>query len=265
MLAFLVIIFLATIGLSFTFYNVEYFKSDPLSDSITNLQKKFLELEAVAKKAQKTQVSTPDGFIPVASLISNEYNNLSTLKNIYNSANLKNTSSIIKSLNSSYAKYNYINTYLKLNLPPLVNNLNVSKPPKTRKGSFKKHKGINLKKQTKLTGKSLSRKYKVSKPHSSIINHATKNSIIKELVKRFGLKDSRGSRGRKLSRGSRGRKLSRGSRGRKLSRGSKGRKLSRGSKGRKLSRGSKGRKLSRGSKGRKLSRGSKGGKKFRRN
>jgi hypothetical protein len=198
MLVFLFIVFLVIIALSFVFYNVEYFNSDSLSDAITNLQKKFTELESAAKKAEKTQVSTPDGFTPVSNLVANELNYLASLKNIYSSGNLKDSSSIIKSLDSSYTKYNYINTYLKLNLPPLVNNLN-SKDYKTSNKKSSKKKGINLKKKSKLSGKSLSRKQKMKKTHSSIINHAMKNSIIKDLIKRFGLKDSRRSKSSRRS------------------------------------------------------------------
>ena len=67
-------------------YSIEYFtSSDPIITTINDIQKKFIELGAAAKKSKKTLVSTPDGQTPVITLISLEYQHLSTLKNTYKS------------------------------------------------------------------------------------------------------------------------------------------------------------------------------------
>lgn len=192
-LVFLSVVFLIVIFLGGIFIKtgIEYFTTpDPVIDAIDNLKKKFLELQITATNAKKTVIVTRDGNTPVATLINTEYQHLTTLEETYKSlsgsANPSAIKGMQKSLNKSVIAYNYINTYLSLNLPILKNNI-IAKPKNPGRKSIS---GQNINRQKKLSGKSLSLKSRDIKKHHSIETHAIKNSIINDLVKRFNLKDS---------------------------------------------------------------------------
>ena len=208
-LVFLFMIFLIVIFLSILYINTyteNFSSSDPVVKAINNLKKKYLELQLAANKSKKTIISTPDGNTPVATLISTEYQHLTTLAKTYKSLSGSSDSSTIdtmnKSLTHAVTTYNYINTYLKLNMPSLENNIiDTSTNSERSSVTYKAH---NINKNKRLSGKSISLKSNGIKKHHSIQKLAEKNNMLKKFIKGYSRKSR--SRNKRSGRKGSGRK-----------------------------------------------------------